>query len=362
MLLNNNCLNKLIANKVSFALYRLPDTDETHLILQTTSALTTFHDHYNQLNHCYGFVVAPFSMTTQTPCIVIPPDVICCGNENINRQLVETCHLLSDDKMIRLPPPVSRLPNYSAIFDHFHHALNTGAIDKLVLSRPELVTKPLSFSLAENFDKICRYYPSAYISLSYTPISGLWLGASPELLVSGHASAWQTVSLAGTQETYYATEWSNKNKEEQQIVTDYISQQLSNMKLSYLLGKTQTIHAGHLSHLCTPIRFNLKTQFGIGDVIEQLHPTPAICGLPQKKAQQFILRFEGYPRCYYSGFMGMLSQTSCSHLFINLRCMQVHINQLTLYAGGGLLSSSTKQMEEQEIESKLQIMRTIINE
>src|SRR5699024_2511215 len=164
---------------------------------------------------------------------------------------------LSAEEKSELPPPLSQQPDYASTFDLFHHALTIGTLDKLVLSHPALIDKPAHFSLAEIFSQICQRYPESYVSLSYTPISGLWLGASPELLVGGQGEQWQTVSLAGTQEAGKEALWSDKNKAEQQIVTDYIKQQFALMKLDYAVGETQTVQAGHLTHLCTVLHFAL---------------------------------------------------------------------------------------------------------
>ena len=44
----------------------------------------------------------------------------------------------------------------------------------------------------------------------------------------------------------------------------------------------------------------------IGDLLQELHPTPAVCGLPKEEAFRFIPDNEGYDRSYYSGFTGWL--------------------------------------------------------
>ncbi len=73
------------------------------------------------------------------------------------------------------------------------------------------------------FLKACEKYPRSYISLFYTAETGMWLIASPEILLRGDAEGYQTMALAGTMK--YEGEdmkWSTKNQEEQQLVADYI--------------------------------------------------------------------------------------------------------------------------------------------
>ena len=119
-------------------------------------------------------------------------------------------------------------------------------------------------------------------------------------------------------------------------------------------------YAGALSHLKTDFHFSLKDNKNLGDLLKVLHPTPAVCGLPKEEAYRFILENEGYDRKYYSGFIGWLDPEGRTDLYVNLRCMHIEDEQLTLYAGGGLLASSELNDEWQETEKKLQTMRRIL--
>ena len=78
------------------------------------------------------------------------------------------------------------------------------------------------------------------------------------------------------------------------------------------------------------------------------------------KGIKFNLENEGYDRRYYSGFIGWLDPDGRTDLYVNLRCMHIEEEQLTLYAGGGLLASSELNDEWLETEKKLQTMRRII--
>jgi len=127
-------------------------------------------------------------------------------------------------------------------------------------------------------------------------------------------------------------------------------------------------------HLRSDFTFRLNDDECVGDVLQLLHPTPAVCGLPKQEAYDFILRNEHTPRLYYSGFMGPLnlksqtsnlkSQTSNlkseSHLYVSLRCMQITDTQYRLYAGGGLLKDSIEEQEWMETEAKMETMRRVL--
>src|SRR5690606_18125191 len=76
--------------------------------------------------------------------------------------------------------------------------IQSGKIKKAILSRVRLVPKPEKFSVADTFEKLCKKYPDAFVSLIHLPDTGCWMGASPELLVSSDGKELKTVALAGT--------------------------------------------------------------------------------------------------------------------------------------------------------------------
>lgn len=131
------------------------------------------------------------------------------------------------------------------------------------------------------------------------------------------------------------------------------------MGISPIRERTLPAFAGALSHLKTDFHFSLNDSQRLGDLLKLLHPTPAVCGLPKEEAYRFILDNEGYDRSYYSGFIGWLRPEGRTDLYVNLRCMNVKEDSLTLYAGGGLLASSELDDEFQETEKKMQTMQNL---
>ena len=130
------------------------------------------------------------------------------------------------------------------------------------------------------------------------------------LLIAEDGGSWHTMALAGTMPYEGTTDcrWSGKNIAEQQMVADYISQCLSPFVTDMTVTEPYTIRAGNLLHLRSDFSFRFGNDTsdvcGIGNVIETLHPTPAVCGLPKNDALRFILENENVDRRYYSGFLG----------------------------------------------------------
>ena len=257
-------------------------------------------------------------------------------------------------------------PRYARAFAAFSCALCAGEFQKLVLSRRVGEPCPAGFSWAEAFRAACRRYVHSYVYLFYAPQTGYWLGATPEILLRGRGGAYETVALAGTQclkDGRLAGKWSAKNIREQAFVADYVADGLRGLGLACSAEGPFTVTAGELAHLKTVFRFSLPAEVPVGRVLQVLHPTPAVCGLPKEAARRFIDAQEGYDRGYYAGFLGTFDLEGETALYVNLRCMQSAGNgaDLRLYAGGGLLPSSVLEEEWMETERKLQTMKYVIS-
>ena len=362
-------IDKLIQSSYNFALYRLPWTDEPILVFQKEGEITKI-DSLQGLNGKEGFVFAPFCPNTEHPVLLIRGDIHLHGWNDMMQALSELFPsnipyepvkdiLTAEVNTLKSTDEV-RKKQYEEAFNRFIAPLQDGTFEKLVLSRNVSYELADDFSPVEAFVTACNNYPRMMISLCHTSVSGTWIGSTPEIILNGQHPDWQTVALAGTmalQEEELPTVWSSKNQKEQQIVSEYIQKVLKSFKAKATLKGPYTARAGHLIHLKTDFHFKLKNADHLGDLLDALHPTPAVCGLPKKEAYQFILDNEGYDRSYYSGIIGWLNPNDATHLYVNLRCMHITNKTTTLYAGGGILSSSKVDSEWEETQIKMNTMR-----
>lgn len=332
----------------SFALFRLPYAEECRWIEQT-SGLPTELPSCSSLSDCQGFVMAPFAPSPSRPVLLIRADRV--GRGMYVPELPELS-----------PLSATTDSDYHHDFQCFHDHLLRGDFQKLVLSRRIDIARTGSESPLQLFERACRRYPRMMICLVYTPQSGLWLTATPEILLQGEGSQWQTIALAGTMKYEDNLRWSDKNIQEQRYVATYIGRQLERFAVDFTEEGPRTARAGHLAHLRSDFRFSLPADASIGRLLDALHPTPAVCGLPKQESFRFILEHEHHDRSYYSGFMGPLLVEGSTHLFVTLRCMELFSNGYRLYAGGGLLRDSVEEQEWQETETKLDTMRNIMQE
>jgi isochorismate synthase len=360
----------------SFAIFRLPHANHCTLIegeVQTLSSLT-------DLNGRQGFVIAPFVVTEDTPILLIEQKR---STPLQTLPVREGKNYLSGRHDLNVSTPLPHREGLEKSLDSlypfsiFHSALLAGHFQKLVLARCAIESNDGSVEPIALFERACECYPRMFIAMVSTPQSGTWLTATPEVLLESmpQPGMMRTIALAGTMRLHddeldgegLHLCWSTKNIQEQRYVASYIADTLKRLGIDYEEEGPRTVRAANLVHLRSDFTFGYDSTHA-GNLLEALHPTPAVCGLPKKEAQAFILQNEPTPRQYYSGFMGPLHlpltthhSPLATHLYVSLRCMQIEDDCYRLYAGGGLLRDSTCDKEWQETEAKMETMRQIIN-
>lgn len=364
-----NLLDCLTRSRLSFALYRLPWTDECYFVLQQSGDVEQLAD-IRELNKKKGFVMAPFLQSDHHPLIVIRPDITAYDWDEISEAISSLecadALLTCKNQTEKLSPFVSEETDkerYTQAFERFITPLQKKHFQKLVLSRSSTKHINDDFSPLAAFVRACNNYPRMMIYLCHTPVSGTWVGSTPEILLSGHGKEWHTVALASTmpmQNEVMPMDWDKKNQDEQGYVADYIRRIIKKFGNKMNEKGPYTARAGQLVHLKTDFYFLLKNTDNIGNLLQGLHPTPAVCGLPKEDAFRFILENEGYDRSYYSGFIGWLDTEGHTDLYVNLRCMEIKPGETTLYAGGGILASSEIESEWTETGDKMNTMKSIL--
>jgi 2-succinyl-5-enolpyruvyl-6-hydroxy-3-cyclohexene-1-carboxylate synthase len=207
--------------------------------------------------------------------------------------------------------------------------------------------------------------------ITSTRSASCFVGCTPEQLFRIHNSTVTTEALAGTrprgshpqEDADLLQELVNspKDLDENACTARYIEEVLSQQQPSigpFATSQTFVRRTRHLQHICrtyqAPVRNNTATL--IRDLLEQLHPTPAVCGLPLNVASDYIRRVEPFSRDYYAGPIGYLSPTECQ-LLVGIRSAVLRPKQeLLLTAGSGLVLNSTLREEFAETVAKFQVV------
>lgn len=340
----------------TFAQYRLPFSDIYTRIEQTEGEPQKLRS-CTELNGKSGFVIAPFMVSDEQPIWVICPDKV--ETHPVESSYYQTPDILNEEL---------HRDNYAIDFANFHSQLEKDFFRKIVLSRCADIQLADSLDCEQLFLMACKLYPRLFISLVSLPDGTSWLTATPEILLEGVGQRWRTIALAGTMQLQgdelkgegENVRWSTKNIQEQRYVATYIAECLEQFSLVFSEEGPRTVRAANLVHLRSDFTFTANGNIHIGNLLEALHPTPAVCGLPKQSALRFIMANEHIPRQYYSGFMGPLGVNEETHLYVSLRCMQICQDRCRLYAGGGLLKDSQFEMEWLETEAKMQTVRNLL--
>ena len=252
-------IDALTHTDASFALYRLPWKEQPVLVLQPEGVPDTYA-HLQDLNGKTGFIFAPFHAESQQPIVLIRPDKVARGWPEIKKVLTG---LQCFAKLKPSPNQASGSAKdsrqaYAEAFGRFIAPLRQGTFRKLVLSRSEDIRLPEDFSPLATFLNACQRYPRLMISLVHTPLTGTWIGSTPEIILSEEQGRWHTVSLAGTLPVVNGgrtEEWGTKNREEQALVSTYLRETLQQMGTDLQEEGPYTARAGQVMHLKTDFYF-----------------------------------------------------------------------------------------------------------
>lgn len=245
--------------------------------------------------------------------------------------------------------------------------------EKIVLARTvemeskyELTPTLLSYSLRQS-------YPECYNFIIQIDKDTSFIGATPERLASFENGIINTEGLAGsTSRGKSATEdaalaqslmESKKDLEEHQFVVRAIDDSLA--PYSYHVehpNRPLIKKLNNVQHLFTPISASVKNGVQIHELLQQLHPTPAVGGFPKESAVNFIQDIEQIERGWYSAPVGWYNLNGCGEFAVAIRSALIYKNKAHLFAGCGIVEDSDPESEWKETLLKFQPMTTALNE
>lgn len=303
-----------------------------------------------------GFMIVPFDKNNFET-YIIPAEQPITINE-----LPELASQIEEDSSQTassfFPSRSTSLEEYNEMIKETVTAIGKGHLEKCVISRA--IIKPIKLDVASTFLNLCKEYPSAYVFCFYTSATGLWMGASPEVLLNKSGKHLTTMALAGTQPADSNEEWDDKNIEEHNVVLRYIVEKFKELSADPKSGPTYTVKAGPVKHLRTDITgfsetLSLPTALKLAT---NLSPTPALSGFPKEKAILHIENTEPHTRANYGGFVGEITENGDFSFYVNLRSMLIKKDGVCIFSGGGIMGDSDCAKEWEETERK---SRTLLN-
>ncbi|MGZ5274226.1 MAG: chorismate-binding protein [Kaistella sp.] len=261
-------------------------------------------------------------------------------HEIFNDDLIAELHQFNEENEVDYQNKLSNVIDF----------IKENQLSKLVISRRKLVEfSDSKISLSQTFLNLCEAYKNAFVYF-FIKDGKCWLGAFSEVLGNFNkiTSEFETMSLAGT--IPVSETWTNKEVEEQKPVTAFIENILENYADMVEKSETYDHISGNIKHLRTDFKAEIKAE-NLEKIIAELHPTPAVCGIPKDFCREAIQKFEKHSRNFYAGYIKVETDESVQY-FVNLRCAEFFKNAALMYIGGGITAQSSPGKEWRETELK----------
>jgi isochorismate synthase len=357
-------IDQLLEQQIAFACWFNPRDNRLGIVAGHASDVQLL-DRFDQLNGEAGFVFAPFNITDQCPVILLKPAIY--SEDFTSPEQLDFSNLVpfQQDKIVEEHCAGRSKQEYLQTIEETIAAIREGELSKVIISRQIPVARNAR-SLGSLFIQLNEKTPNAFTYLVNLPSAGTWMGATPEILLKSQGEYFETVSLAGTQARKYDAEdyyWNTKDIEEQAFVSRYMLELFYCFDIhKYKTTGPETLESGKVAHLKTSFFFPAeKINDRLGNFVAELHPTPAVCGLPKELAHEFIHQKEKHERKYYTGYLGPWKLNKQVNLFVNLRCMEITDDEFILYAGGGITAKSVPEREWEETNQKARTLLEVID-
>ena len=250
-------------------------------------------------------------------------------------------------------------------------SIKQNKLEKVVLARDQVAASTVAINTRGLLQRLEIEYPSTWLFL----VDGL-VGATPELLVRLSKSLVTSRVLAGTirktgnedRDLALAASLakSSKDLEEHEYAVRSVADALAPFCSSTNVPESPfVLHLSNVMHLATDVTGVLNDsakQADIFTLIQQLHPSAAVCGTPTNAAKKFIIDFEKMNRERYAGPVGWIDANGDGEIAIALRCGQLSQDNksIRIFAGCGVVAGSDPANELAESQAKLMPMRTAL--
>ncbi len=263
---------------------------------------------------------------------------------------------------IRGRQPTPSRPEWTEQVRAAVESVRDGRLRKVVLAQALRVDLAGELDVPGTLARLGETYPDCYRFLFQPPGGGTFFGATPERLVDLDGLTVRTTALAGSRgrgETAEEDDWlaadlreSQKDAHEHDLVVEAIRDQLEPEADHVSTGDRTVRRLATVQHLQTPIRATLSTDAHVLSLVEALHPTPAVGGLPPREALRTIRETETFDRGWYAAPVGWLDAAGDGTFAVAIRSAVAESGRATLFAGDGIVPDSDPDREWDELQLK----------
>lgn len=252
--------------------------------------------------------------------------------------------------------------------DRAIEAIHNQQIEKIVLARRcilECEEAPDPFAITSALQS--RAQNATLFCFSNEELS--FLGATPERLFIRKGNQLESEAMAGTirrgKTISEDAEWekkllmSEKDLREFTPVQNFLRTALSPLCCAPLsFSHLQVRKTQNVQHLYSHLSGTLKEEISDSEILERIHPTPALCGVPSQASFDWIRQLEPFQRGLYGGALGW-STKEASEWIVAIRCCLIQGRFVSLYTGTGIVKGSDPQTEWDELDLKMKLYEGI---
>ncbi|WP_435065429.1 isochorismate synthase [Halobaculum sp. EA56] len=241
--------------------------------------------------------------------------------------------------------------------------IRAGDLRKAVLATALRVELAAEIDIPDTLGRLRRTYPECYRFLVQPTDGNGFFGPPPERLVRREGEVVETEALAGSMprgdtpeaDAEFARSLleSEKLQHEQRVVVDTVCEQLDAFG-TVGEGDQGVRKLTNIQHLQTPITAVLDDEdTHVLELVEALHPTPAVGGLPLDAALATIRETESFDRGWYASPVGWFDGAGDGEFAVGIRSGVAGGREATLFAGNGIVADSDPDDEWDELQPKV---------
>lgn len=250
--------------------------------------------------------------------------------------------------------------------------IKEGEFEKIVLARSKTFSSIDSPESTVLIHQLRQKYSECFNFMIQKDSETTFIGSTPERLASFRNNIFSTDGLAGStsrgrsaiEDASLATNLMNskKDRDEHDFVVRAINENLKNFSYRIEHPKQPGIKKlKNVQHLFTPISASIKENVQIHELINEMHPTPAVGGFPRDKAVAHIHDIEEIDRGWYAAPVGWFNMSGSGEFAVAIRSALLHDESATLYAGCGIVADSDPEKEWNETLLKFKPMLDSLN-
>ncbi len=281
------------------------------------------------------------------------------------------------DRIERLRPPVPAWPSLPSLVRRFDNpddrewthgvewalrAFSSTALAKVVLARVAHFDFDGALDAYGLMARLRATTPHCY-HFVFENDGDAFLGASPERLFSRNGNDIRSEAVAGTRPRGLTTGddqqlrdellLSEKDQREHEYVRQSVKEALTDItRVLHVDTTASEMRLARGRHLVSHVDGVLKDGVDTFDLIDALHPTPAVGGYPYLEAADVIRHLEPFDRGWYAGPVGWIGNDT-AEFAVGIRSGLVRGPLLRLYSGAGIVCGSDPVREWNEVEQKI---------